>query len=165
MGFADETYQRGCEIAVVIVCRCQLEIVAKVIKGRSHKTLRRIHFSKLKDSDRRLVANLLAEESILALFVSVRGRQTVARSECWRRVVPPLVKLGVVALAIEQVGDGAKARDRRDIRNALMTIDQESRFTYDHEDPVGKPMLWAADAWCAGAGGAWRARIATILYR
>jgi hypothetical protein len=59
----------------------------------------------------------------------------------------------------------SKLRDRD--RNALLTIGRESGLTYEHEEQVGKPMLWVADtiAWCAGAGGSWRARIAPILYR
>jgi hypothetical protein len=52
-------------------------------------------------------------------------------------------------------------------RHALLTIDRESSLSYAHEDPDGKPMLWVADAvaWCSGAGGTWRGRIAPILYR
>jgi hypothetical protein len=82
-------------------------------------------------------------------------------------LVPQLVGVGVVKLTIEQIDEGGKGRDRRDIRNALLAIDRESSLTYNHEDPAGKPMLWVADAiaWCGGAGGTWRAQIAPILYR
>lgn len=81
--------------------------------------------------------------------------------------MPQLVGIGVVKLTIEQIDEGGKARDRRDIRNTLLAIDRESGLAYKHEDQVGKPMLWVADviAWCAGAGGTWRARIAPILYQ
>ena len=58
-------------------------------------------------------------------------------------------------LTIEQVDEGGKSRDNRDIRHALLTIDRESSLSYAHEDPDGKPMSWVADAvaWCSGAGG------------
>lgn len=45
---------------------------------------RRLHFSKLRPRDRRLVSSQLSPENIRALYVSARGRQTDARSECWR---------------------------------------------------------------------------------
>jgi hypothetical protein len=168
LGFADETRRQGrYGIAVVIVCPCQVEIVSKIMQGSVPRHTRRVHFSKLRDQDRRLVLSQLSLQNIRALFVSARGQQTVARSECWGILVSQLVELGVVALTIEQIDEGGKARDLRDIHNALLTIDQESNLTYHHEDQVGKPMLWAADAiaWCAGAGGTWRARIVPILYR
>jgi hypothetical protein len=81
--------------------------------------------------------------------------------------VPQLVELRVIKLTIEQIDEGGKARDLRDIRSALLALDREPRLTYKHEDQFGKPLLWVADAiaWCAGAGGTWRARIAPILYR
>jgi hypothetical protein len=55
--------------------------------------MRRVHFSKQQDRDRRLVASQLALEDICALYASARGRQTDARSECWRMLVPLLVGL------------------------------------------------------------------------
>ena len=167
-GFADETRRRGrYGIAVAIVCPCQEEIVSKVMRGSVPPGTRRVHSSKLRDRDRRLVVSQFSPENLRALYVSARGRQTDARSECWRLLVPQLVEVGVVKLTIEQIDDGGKARDRRDIRNVLLAIDRESDLTYQHEDQVGKPMLWVADtiAWCAGAGSDWRARIAPILYR
>ncbi len=82
-------------------------------------------------------------------------------------LVPQLVGLGVVELAIEQIDKGGKTRDLRDIHHALLAMGRKSGMTYAHKDPLGEPMLWLADAivWCAGAGGAWRASIASILYR
>ena len=168
LGFADETRRQGrYGIAVVIVCPCQVEIVCKVIQGSVPPGTRRLHCSKLRPRDRRLVASQLSPENIHALYISARGRQTDARSECWRTLVPQLVGIGVVKLTIEQIDEGGKARDRRDIRNALLAIGRECDLTYAHRDPAGEPMLWVADAiaWCAGAGGTWRARIAPILYR
>lgn len=82
-------------------------------------------------------------------------------------LVPQLVAFGVVKLTIEQIDEGGKARDLRNIRDALLAMDRVSDLTYQHEDQAGKPMLWVADAiaWCAGAGGTWRARIVPILHR
>ncbi|MEO7193383.1 MAG: hypothetical protein ABIZ05_00945 [Pseudonocardiaceae bacterium] len=168
LGFADETRRQGrYGIAVVIVCPCQVEIVSKVMQGSVRPGTQRVHFSKLRDRDRRLVVSQLAPENIRALYVSARGRQTNARSECWRMVVPQLTELGVVKLTIERIDDGSKARDLRDIRNALLALNRKFSLTYQHEDQTGKPMLWVADAiaWCAGAGGTWQTRIAPILYR
>jgi hypothetical protein len=104
-------------------------------------------------------------EDIQAFFATAHGRQIDARSECWIKLVPRLVALGVTELAIERM-QGGEARDRRDIRNALKAIDRED-VTYRHVDPAGEPMLWVADAvaWCAGAGSHWRARIASILHQ
>lgn len=71
-------------------------------------------------------------------------------------LVPQLVGIGVVELTIEQVDKGDKARDLRDIRNALLAMGRASDLTHAHKDPTGEPMLWLADAivWCAGAGDA-----------
>lgn len=167
LGFADETRRQGrYGIAVVIVCPCQVKIVSKIMQGSVGPGRRRSHFSKLRDRDRRLVVSQFAPENIRALYASARGRQTDARSECWRMLVPQLVGLGVVELAIEQI-EGSEARDRKDIRAALVAVGRESDLTYAHKDPVGEPMLWVADAiaWCAGAGETWRARIALILHQ
>jgi hypothetical protein len=164
LGFADETRRQG---RYGIACPCQVEIVSKVMRGSLRPGTRRSHFSKLRDCDRRLVVDQLGQENICALYVSARGRQIDARSECWRILVPQLVELRVIKLTIEQIDEGGKARDLRDIRSALLALDREPRLAYKHEDQVGKPLLWVADAiaWCAGAGGTWRARIAPILYR
>ncbi len=129
LGFADETRRQGrYGIAVVIVCPCQMEIVSKVMQGSVRPKTRRVHFSKLRDSDRRLVVGQLTAENICALYASACGRQTDARSECWRTLVPQLVELGVIKLTIERIDGGGKARDLRDIRNALLDINRDSRF-------------------------------------
>ncbi|HEU0089456.1 MAG TPA: hypothetical protein VFQ77_17735 [Pseudonocardiaceae bacterium] len=167
LGFADETVRQGrYDVAVVIVCRCQRMIVSKVMQGLVRPGMRRGHFSKQRDRDRRLVVSQLALEDIHALYATARGSQTDARSKCWRTLVPQIVRLGVVELTIERM-EGGEARDRRDIREALVAMGRASDLTYTHKDPAGEPMLWVADAvaWCAGAGRTWRARIDSILYR
>lgn len=167
LGYADETRRQGrYGIAIIVVCSCQVEIVRKSMQGSVRPGTRRVHFSKLRDRDRRLILSQFAPENIRALYVSMRGRQTDARSECWRALVPQLVGLGVVELTIEQI-EGSETRDRKDIRDALVAMGREPDLTYAHKDPVSEPMLWVADAmaWCAGAGGAWRARITSILYQ
>jgi hypothetical protein len=90
------------------VCRCQLEIVSKIMQGSVPRHTRRVHFAKLSDLDRRLILSQLAPENIRAVYLNARGRQTDARSECWRMLVPQLVKLGVTKLAIENVDEGAR---------------------------------------------------------
>ncbi len=168
LGYADETLRQSrYGIAVVIVCPCKVEIVRKGMQGSVRPGTRRVHFSKLRDRDRRPILSQFAPENIRALYVSARGRQTDARSECWRMLLPQLVGLGVVKLTIEQVDEGGKTRDLRDIRHALVAMSRESDLTYAHKDPTGEPMLWLADAivWCAGAGGAWRSKISSILYQ
>lgn len=83
LGFADETRRQSrYGIAVAIVGPCQEEIVSKVMQ--------------------------LSPENVRALYVSARGRQTDARSECWRMLVPQLVRIGVVKLTIEQIDEGGK---------------------------------------------------------
>jgi hypothetical protein len=166
LGFADETARQGrYGILVAIVCPCQIVIISKVMQGAVRPGMQRVHFSKQQDRDRRLIVSQLRSEQIRALYASARGRQAGARSECWKALVPRLVALGVVELTIERM-EGGEARDRRDIRDALLAMGRESGLTYAHRDPVGEPMLWAADAlaWCAGAGSDWRTRIASILY-
>jgi hypothetical protein len=166
LGFADETNRQGrYGIAVVIVCRCQVMIVSKVIQAAVRPGMRRSHFSKQRDPDRRMIVNQLVSEDIRALYTSACGRQTDARSECWTVLVPQLVRLRVVELTIERI-EGGESRDRRDIRNALQGIGRGTELTYTHRDPAGEPMLWVADAvaWCAGAGSAWQTRISPILH-
>lgn len=117
LGFADETRRQGrYVIAVVIICRCQVEIVSKVMRGLVRPGMKRSHFSKQCDCDCRLIISQLVRENI---------------------------------------------------RGALLAMGRESSLAYSHKDPADEPMLWVADAivWCAGAGGAWRARIGPILYR
>jgi hypothetical protein len=140
LGCADETRRQGrYGIAIVIVCHCQVEIVGKVMQGSVRPGIRRVHFPKLQNSDRRRVVSQLVQENIRALYVSARGRQTDARSKCWRMLVPQLIGLGVSKLTIEQIDEGGKSRDLRDIRNALLATDRESGLAYQHEDQVDKP--------------------------
>lgn len=165
LGFADETVRQSrYGIAVVVVCHCRVALVRKVMRGLVRPDLRRVHFSKQQDGDRRLVVKHIVLEDIQAFFATAHGRQIDARSECWINLVPQLVAFGVTELAIERIQAG-EARDRRDIRDALKALGREDTVTYRHVDPAVEPMLWVADAvaWCVGAGSHWRTRIASIL--
>lgn len=167
LGFADESVRASrYRIAVVVVCQCQVGLVRKVMRGLVRPGLRRVHFSKQQDGDRRLVVTQIVLEDIRALVVTSHGRQVDARSECWTKLVPQLVEFGITELIIERV-QGSEARDRRDISAALKAIGQKSELTYQHAEATGESMLWVADAvaWCAGAGSHWRMRIAPILYQ
>lgn len=73
-GFADETRRQSrYGIAAVIACPCQVEIVSKVMRGSVPRYTRRVHFSKLPDRDRRLVASQLTQVNIRALYVTESG--------------------------------------------------------------------------------------------
>jgi hypothetical protein len=127
LGFADETVRQGrYGIAVVVVCHCRVALVRKVMRGLVRPGLRRVHFSKQQDGDRCLVVNHIVLEDIQAFFATAHGRQIDARSECWIKLVPQLVTLGVTELAIERI-QGGEARDRRDIRNALKASTERTR--------------------------------------
>ncbi|MDQ3274062.1 MAG: hypothetical protein M3Q39_03255 [Actinomycetota bacterium] len=79
-------------------------------------------------------------------------------------MVPLLVEHGIAELAIERM-QGGEDRDRRDIRDALVRAGGTADFAYRHVESTDDPLLWLADivAWAAGAGGLWRARIASLL--
>jgi hypothetical protein len=88
LGFADETVRHGrYGIAVVVVCHCRVTLVGKVMRGLVRPGLRRVHFSKQQDSDRRLILKHLVLEDIQAFFVTAHGRQVNERSECWKELV------------------------------------------------------------------------------
>lgn len=70
------------------------------------------------------ISTQIVLEDIRALVVTSHGRQVDARSECWIKLVPQLVELGITELIIKRV-QGSEARDRRDISAALKAIGQK----------------------------------------
>ena len=165
LGFADETARQGLYgIAVAVVCPCRAQALRKVLRSLVRPGVRRVHFSKQQDRDRREVLSRILCEDFRALFVVSRGREPEARSACWAQLVPLLLDHDVAELAIERM-QGGEDRDRRDIRGALVRADRTADFTYRHVESTDDPLLGLADivAWTAGAGGLWRARIASLL--
>lgn len=167
LGFADETVRNSrYGIAVIVVCPCRAAPLRKLVRGLVRPGVRRLHFTRQQDRDRRQFLARIEQEDLGAIFVTMRGRERDARSACWAALVPRLLALGVTELAIEQM-EGGEDRDRRDIRAALIKEGRVRDFCYAHVDPRHEPLLWVADAvaWAAGAGGRWRERVELILAR
>ena len=104
LGFADETARQGLYgIAVAVVCPCRARALRKVLRSLVRPGVRRVHFSKQQDRDRREVLSRIRCEDFRALFVVSRGREPEARSACWAQLVPLLLDYDVAELAIERM--------------------------------------------------------------
>ncbi|MDQ3151349.1 MAG: hypothetical protein M3R63_06420 [Actinomycetota bacterium] len=160
LGFADETARQGrYGIAVAVVCPCRVPALRKVLRSLVRPGVRRVHFSKQQDRDRREVLSRILCEDFRALFVVSRGREPEARSACWAQLVPLLLDHDVAELAIERM-QGGEDRDRRDIRDALVRASGTADFAYRHVESTDDPLLWLAESWrglrervaCGGRG-------------
>ncbi|WP_436492077.1 hypothetical protein [Actinokineospora sp. HUAS TT18] len=135
------------------------ELVALLIRGQ-----REIHFHNEKEPRQRLLADTIARMPVqLSVYSRTCARKDEpARQDCIAELTRDLIKSNAQRLVI----DSRSHRDTQDsatIRRVL--ISEVTGLTYEHMSSTGDPLLWIPDiaAWCYGAGGDWRKRIAPIL--
>ncbi|MGH4010007.1 MAG: hypothetical protein ACRDTH_17955 [Pseudonocardiaceae bacterium] len=164
-GYADETIRNHrYGIAVLITCGCRHGHLRQVGRSLLLPGQRRLHFAKEQDRRRRTILSVIASLPVSAVYAAERGDSLDTRSACWHALVPTLLAANISELVIERL-DGVKARDERDVGDALWKADMVGALGYRHETHRAEPIPWLADAvaWATGAKGDWQRRVACIL--
>lgn len=165
--FADES-RRGDTylMAMAVVDPSELAALRKAVRGLLFSGQRELHCKKESPSRRRLIASTLVDFPVRVWLYTRSCRDTaeVARQECLARMVDDLLAAGGQRLVL----DTRENRDRQDeatIRAVLGGQPRWSGLTYEHLDGGQELVLGVPDtvAWCYGAGGDWRRRIAPAV--
>jgi hypothetical protein len=129
---------------------------------------RELHFKTEKDARRRTLADAIARLPVAVHVYSCEwGRHDEpARQNCLQRLAGDLIAEGLQRLVIDSRNE-RDIHDERTLRRALSPHPAASRVVYEHLPSEAEPLLWIADAaaWCYGAGGAWRERVAGLIAR
>ena len=160
--FVDEAKRGGLVIAAVWVEPSDTEDCRRQLRELRLKGQKRIHFTKERDSRRRL---LVAKMSRLPARVDIYDAAAIkdARAARTRALLGLAERAAIVRasrLIIEQ-DDSLVHADRR----TLFTVLRGTGVTYLHQRPSTEPLLWIADAmaWCWQHGPQWRARIEPMV--
>jgi hypothetical protein len=165
--FGDE-WQRGARYGYVVIAASNPQDLAGIrreLRGILLPGERRLHMSGEKPARRRVALDLVARLPVRALVVQTVGHPSDAREECLGRLLPMLEKAEAARLTLERPDQAQEARDRRCIRHLLDRGAGPADLVYEHADPHGEPMLWAADivAWAVGKGNGWAPRVSNIV--
>ncbi|WP_370946760.1 hypothetical protein AB5J62_04035 [Amycolatopsis sp. cg5] len=128
---------------------------------------RELHFRKEKPPRRRQLADRMKVMPVSARLYSAtctRKTEESARQACLFRAITDLLGLRAHRLVLD-TRDDRNAHDKQTLRRALGNRPSTTEMTYEHLDSTAEPLLWLSDAiaWCHGAGGEWRTRIAPLV--
>ena len=161
--FLDES-RRGSTylVAMVVAPPRELDPARTALRAKVKPGQRRLHFKKESDSRRGEIVALLHSLRIRArVFLCEHSNDRIARQACITAAGTHLINIGAVRLVMESC-----AHQDADDRHTLALVKRKI-FVLDHEHfrPHEDPMLWASDAiaWCYGAGGEWRRRVAGLI--
>ncbi|MDQ2582647.1 hypothetical protein [Saccharothrix yanglingensis] len=130
-----------CLVAVVIALPRDLDRIRTALRAKVEPGRRRLHF---KEGERREHPN-----------------DQVARQACLMAAGRHVLDISAARPVLESCAH-QDVLDRR-----TLAVLKKKIFHLDHEHfrPHEDPMLWASDAiaWCYGAGGEWRRRVACLL--
>ena len=166
--FADES-RRGSlyTLAVAIAEPPNLRLLRRELHGLLLPGQREVHFTQEKAPRRRELADAMAR---LPVEVWIYNRtcerhDEPARQTCIGRLTQDLLDRRAHRLVI----DSRSHRDVNDEATIHRTIGHghahSTPLVYEHLNSTSEALLWIADgaAWCHGAGGSWRKRVAPIV--
>jgi hypothetical protein len=159
--FVDESVRRRYLIAAVIVDQPDLARVRRELRAMRKPGQRRVHFAKESDSRRRSLVTALLGLDLRVRVYECAGQDAPARARCLGQLVLDIVDLGAERLVLETLDTQVRA----DVATIRAQLTPGSALAYEHRRAHEEPALWAADAaaWCYGAGGDWRRRMAPML--
>lgn len=170
--FIDESARRNVYIlAAALVNPGDLGELRRVMRSLLIPGAREVHFAKENHSRRRAVADAVARLDLQVHIYSSECKRLceAARQLCMIRLTEDLVAYGAHRMVLDTRNTLRGAdRDRRDqetIRTVLGKQPSATCLTYEHVSSTSEELLWVADvaAWCWGAGGDWRRRIAPVI--
>ncbi|OLR90889.1 hypothetical protein [Actinokineospora bangkokensis] len=165
--FADESRRNQLYlVAVAVVDARKLRQSRKLMRGMLLPGQREVHFKKEMPSRRRGVIAALCAADVEARVYTAHcsGGEERARRRCVQQLGHDLVKLGAGRLVLDSRETRDEA-DRATLHRVLACYPPDQGFVFEHLDSCWDELLWIADAvaWCYGAGGDWRRRIAPVV--
>jgi hypothetical protein len=155
-------------LAVAIIHPKDLTRLRKLLRSLLLPGQKEVHFHNEKTDRRKIVLSRLVGCGPL---VHVYQRTCTvgeerARQDCVVALVIDLVALETIRLVL----DSRQERDLHDhqtIKAVLRKYPTRPPLSYEHMVSSQDPLLWIADvvAWCYGAGGEWRRRVAPLVAR
>lgn len=165
MLFVDETKAKGYTMVAAVVVPHDATELRKEMRALVLKGQRRIHFTRERDSRRRLILSRLVELRVQAHIVqSTANRQADGREECLMQLVELAADNDHTRIVLERDASIEQA-DRRILYREVNSRGMRSTLEYGHEAAHDEPLLWIADAiaWSHAKGGDWRRRIEPML--
>ncbi|MFJ6670293.1 hypothetical protein ACIQMJ_04195 [Actinosynnema sp. NPDC091369] len=164
--FVDESRRSSYLLVAAFVETRQLPGVRSLMRRLRVAGERRLHFKSESDTVRKDVIGRLVDAGFRSRIYLGRGPSEAVRQRCLARLVADLVEERVKRLVLDSRGPVEDGVDRRVIFQAL--CDRRApvdAFFYEHLSSHGDPALWVPDAiaWCHGAGGEWRKRVAPLV--
>jgi hypothetical protein len=165
--FVDESRRGSYLLVAAVVEPAQLAPGRVLLRGMCRPQDRRLHFNAMTDPRRRKTAAALAAAPLRCWVYLGRGEPESARQVCLAQLLTELLAVQCQRLVIESRGSSDDARDARTLNAALGPTPSKSGLVHEHLRPYEDPLLWVPDAvaWCYGAGGDWRRRIAPLVQR
>ncbi|HUQ59505.1 hypothetical protein [Lentzea sp.] len=161
--FVDESERGGYLMAAVLVSPTSLHSSRAMMRGLLLPGSRRVHFRTEKPARRKLIADRLAVCDFVVNIYAGRGKSERVRSKLLPLLVEDAIGLGVSRLVLDSRDPVANGRDRLLI--GTRTKAHEAGLVYEHIHSSAEPALWVSDAvaWCHGAGGDWKRRVAPVV--
>ncbi|SDH38463.1 hypothetical protein SAMN05216553_120131 [Lentzea fradiae] len=161
--FVDESERGGYLMAAVLVTPSALHTTRALMQSLLLPGSRRVHFKTEKPSRRKLVADRLACGDFVAHIYLGRGKSEHVRSKLLPLLVEDALGLGVTRLVLDSRDPVGNSRDRLLI--GTRTKAHDAGLVYEHIHSSAEPALWVSDAiaWCHGAGGDWKRRVAPVV--
>lgn len=165
--FVDESRRSGTYLlAAAELVPADLAATRSALRALCLPGMRRVHFQAEGDSRRRdLLSQLVATRSRVTIYRG-RGAAEATRIACLRLLVAEVTAKGGQRLVLESRGEPGDRSDRTVIAAALRQGGTDpDRLRYEHLRPHDEPALWIPDAaaWCHGAGGHWRLKVAPLI--
>ncbi|MFI9007126.1 hypothetical protein ACIGNX_07850 [Actinosynnema sp. NPDC053489] len=161
--FLDESRRGPTYLVAVVIARPRdLDPVRSALRAKVKPGQRRLHFKKEGDSRRGEIVTLLHGLRLRArVFLHEHSNDRIARQACLTAAGRHLIDIGAVRLVLESCAH-QDAEDRHTLASVTRKV---FALDYEHFRPHEDPMLWASDAiaWCYGAGGEWRRRVAGLV--
>jgi hypothetical protein len=164
--FVDESRRSSYLLVAAFVDTRQLSALRTLMRQLRVAGERRLHFKSESDTVRKDVIGRLVDAGLRSRIYLGRGPSEAVRQRCLARLVADLLEERVERLVLDARGPAQDHLDRRVIFQTLCDrgapIDS---FLYEHLSSHGDPALWVPDAiaWCHGAGGEWRKRVAPLV--
>lgn len=166
LGAVDESQRRRKLYVVALVTYPTSAEGAVRRRVSSHLLLNQSHWHTNSEGDsrrRRFVDDMINCGLFRVLLYCAAANPVQARQVILPELIMDATKLGVTRLVLDQGESSQDARDRRTIRQALQSTDAD--LVYQYRKSRAEPGVQVADAfaWCWGAGGQWRQRIAPAV--
>lgn len=166
--FVDES----CRNQTYVLCAASIQVdhlagTRKQLRGLLLPGQRELHFKHERGQRRRMLADRIARMPVsVTIYVSTVTRRTQekARQLCVGRCLQDVLDRGGQRLIFDS-REQQDVSDRATIYRELGSRLSALRFTYAHLNSKSVPELWIPDAvaWCYGAGGDWKRRVAGII--